>query len=208
MAKSQRAVEGEQRVGKRIHKQTKPSSSFIARAGNNGEGDPVPAKVEYSMASASVAAGDLLQSRSKVGGGKRYEIILVLTDRPEAKLTPLEKVELVEKGISKKALQNLKEKAHLDYDKLAKVLNVARGTLISKKGNERFSKDVSDKILGLADIYSYGYQVFEDQDSFNEWIFQPNKAIGGQAPFDLLHTSFGKEEVKNVIGRIDYGVYS
>lgn len=129
-------------------------------------------------------------------------------EKPENKMTSYEKIELVEEGISKKALQSLKEKANLDYDQLAQVLNVARATLINKKGKEKFNKDVSDKILGLAEIYSYGYEVFEDRDKFNQWVFRPNAALGSQPPFDLLHSSFGREEVKNLIGRIDYGVYS
>ncbi len=36
----------------------------------------------------------------------------------------------------------------------------------------------------------------------------PNKAIAGKMPFELLRCKFGTEEVKNIIGRIEYGVYS
>jgi putative toxin-antitoxin system antitoxin component (TIGR02293 family) len=128
--------------------------------------------------------------------------------RPEYRMTAFEKMELVEEGISKKALENLKAKAGLDYDQLARVLKVARATLINKKGNDKFNSDVSDKILGLADIYSYGFEVFEDRGKLNEWIFRESRALGNQAPFDILHTSFGREEVKNLIGRIEYGIYS
>ncbi|HZI23496.1 MAG TPA: antitoxin Xre/MbcA/ParS toxin-binding domain-containing protein [Chryseolinea sp.] len=134
--------------------------------------------------------------------------VIILTDRPEFELTPIEKMQMVERGISKNALQKLKDKSGLDYDQLSQLLNVSRTTLIGKKGNTKFNTDISDKILGLADIYSYGYEVFEDRDRFNEWIFRPNNALGGQSPFELLHNSFGKEEVKNLIGRIDYGIYS
>ena len=128
--------------------------------------------------------------------------------RPEYQMSSFEKIEIVEQGISKKALERLKQKADLDYDQLSEVLNVARTTLFNKKGNEKFNKDLSDKILGLASIYSYGYEVFEEKSRFNDWIFRKNKALGGQAPFDILHTSFGREEVKHLIGRIDHGVYS
>ena len=138
-----------------------------------------------------------------------YKPVLIIGGtRSEHKMTSFEKIELIEEGISKKALENLKEQAKLQYDQLAKILNVARATLINKKGNEKFNKDVSDKILGLADIYSYGYEVFDDYDRFNAWIFRENQALGGQTPFDLLHNTFGREEVKNLIGRIDHGIYS
>ena len=128
--------------------------------------------------------------------------------KPETLMTPMEKMELIEDGISKKDLEALKQKTNLDYDQLAQVLSVARATLINKKGKARFSHELSERIVGLADLYSYGYEVFEDRTKFNGWVFQPNQALGGKPPFDLLHNSYGREEVRNVIGRIDYGIYS
>jgi putative toxin-antitoxin system antitoxin component (TIGR02293 family) len=134
--------------------------------------------------------------------------VLNESGRPEYILSSFEKIDLVEKGISKTALEKLKRMAGLDYDQLALVLNVARATLINKKANEKFNPDLSDKILSLADLFSYGYEVFEDRDRFNTWLFSSNRALGGQTPFNILHSSFGRQEVKNLIGRIDYGVYS
>jgi putative toxin-antitoxin system antitoxin component (TIGR02293 family) len=128
--------------------------------------------------------------------------------KPEIHLSPLEKITMVRNGISKNALEQLKARTGLDYDQLASLLSVARATLINKKGTARFNQTLSEKILGLADIYSFGYEVFEDQDRFNDWIFHPIRALGGQAPYDLLDSQYGREEVKNIIGRIAYGVYS
>ena len=128
--------------------------------------------------------------------------------KPESKMTAIEKMQVVKQGISKADLEGFKERIGMDYDQLAVTLSVARATLINKKGSEKFNSAVSEKIVGLADIYSYGYEVFEDVDRFNRWIFSPNRALGGESPFDLLDNQYGREEVKNIIGRIDYGVYS
>lgn len=126
----------------------------------------------------------------------------------EWQMTPIEKMDLVREGINKKDLEKFKSKAKLDYDKLAILLATTRATLINKKGKENFSASLSERIVSIADLYSYGFEVFEDQDKFNEWVFKPNKALGGKQPFELLDNQFGREKVKNVIGRIDYGVYS
>ena len=123
-------------------------------------------------------------------------------------MTPMEKMVMVDRGVTKKDLESLKDKTELDYDELAKVLSVGRATLINKKGGEKFSPPLSEKIVGLADLYSYGYEVFEDKERFNQWMLRPSQALGGQAPYDLIHSQFGREEVRNVIGRIEYGVYS
>lgn len=123
-------------------------------------------------------------------------------------ITAYEKIEMINKGISKKDLEFLKEKSGLGYDQLSQVLDVARATLINKKGAEKFNQSLSEKIVSLADIYSYGYEVFEDESRFNQWIFRPNKSLGGNTPYSFLNNQYGREEVKNLIGRIDYGVYA
>lgn len=140
--------------------------------------------------------------------GYHAAILSNASQKPESQMTALEKMEMVQEGVSKKDLEHLKEKAELDYDKLAKALSVTRATLINKQRNQKFGLALSEKIVGLADIYSYGYEVFEDEDKFNRWMFRANKALGGKVPYDLINNQFGREEVRNLIGRIEYGVHS
>ncbi|HWB26589.1 MAG TPA: antitoxin Xre/MbcA/ParS toxin-binding domain-containing protein [Chitinophagaceae bacterium] len=128
--------------------------------------------------------------------------------RQVSNITPYEKIEMINKGISKTDLEYLKQKSGLGYDQLSEVLDVARATLINKKGSDKFNQSLSEKIVSLADIYSYGYEVFEDEERFNAWVFRPNQALGGKAPYSFLTNQYGREEVKNLIGRIDYGVYA
>ncbi len=139
---------------------------------------------------------------------QRTTIIGEEAARPEWQMTAAEKMDMVREGVSKKKLESLKSKINLDYDKLSTILSTTRATLINKKGTEHFSAALSERIVSIADLYSYGFEVFEDETKFNEWIFRPNQALGGRPPFELLDNQFGREEVKNVIGRIDYGVYS
>lgn len=122
--------------------------------------------------------------------------------------TATEKMDLAREGVVKSQLVNLKERAGLDYDDLADVLPATRATLLAKKGKEKFSPVVSEAIVSLADIYTYGYRVFGDEQLFNDWIREPLPALGGATPFSLLDNQFGREEVRDLIGRIAYGVYS
>lgn len=135
-------------------------------------------------------------------------ILLNVSTKPESRMTAIEKLHLSRAGISKQALEQLKHATGLDYDRLAKGLSVTKATLFSKKGKEKFGADLSEKIISLADIYSYGYTVFGDQDLFNRWMHHPNQALGGETPYTLVDNQFGREEVKNMVGRIAYGVYS
>lgn len=144
-----------------------------------------------------------MSSAQKITPTTHLGIVKALTG-----MTALEKYELAKGGISKKALEIIKQRAKLDYDTLARGLDTARATLINTKGKSKFNSSLSEKIVGLADIYAYGYQVFEIEENFNEWMFKPNKALGGMMPFDVMSNQFGRQEVRNLIGRIEYGVYS
>lgn len=127
---------------------------------------------------------------------------------PLYNLTTTQKMRIIERGISKTYLERFKKFAGLDYDSLANALSVTRATLINKKGKEKFSTVLSEKILALADLYSFGYEIFEENEKFNQWVFVSNQALGGSTPFDFLHNQYGREEVHHLIGRIAYGVYS
>lgn len=140
--------------------------------------------------------------------GSILPILSRASKKPESQMTPLEMMDIARAGISKKDLEAFKEKTALDYDKLAIALAVTRATLINKKGDEKFNTSLSERIIDLANIYSYGYEVFEDEARFNQWMLRPNMALGGQAPYDLIDNQFGREEVRDIIGRLDYGVYS
>ena len=144
---------------------------------------------------------DIISSNNKV-------LMPSLSNKQENSLTPMEKMEIVRSGITKRDLEQLKEKTKLDYEKLAEILLVDSTTLKNKKNNEKFDSSTSERILSLADLYSYGYEVFDNEENFNEWIFTPNRALGEEIPYNVMSSQFGREEIRNIIGRIDYGVYS
>lgn len=135
-------------------------------------------------------------------------ILQVASLRPENQLSVTDKIQIVKDGIEKSDLVALKTRARLDYNELADALSVTRATLINKKDNEKFNMAVSEKILDLADLYAFGFEVFGDEDSFISWMNSPNRALQFQSPFSFVDNQFGRQEVRNLIGRIAYGVYS
>jgi putative toxin-antitoxin system antitoxin component (TIGR02293 family) len=185
---------------KRVGKKSKAEFNAVKRNDNYGSG---------VVNSRAASDGNTIRNVHQGNYGSNTAIILVdATDKPENLMTPIEKMDIARIGVSKKDLERLKKIADLDYNDLAKALSVTRATLINKKREEKFNSLLSERILGLADIYSYGYEVFEDIERFNQWIFRPNKALDGEIPYNLLDNQFGREEVRNIIGRIEFGVYS
>jgi putative toxin-antitoxin system antitoxin component (TIGR02293 family) len=155
-----------------------------------------------------------MSARERAVANRTYNPLKPVEEKQKGKVIPVyrwssfEKIDAVKSGVSKEELENLKMGAELDYDTLARVLNIAKATLHNKKGKEKFDITVSERIFHLADLYSYGYEVFEDRERFNKWMKQENRALGGISPLGLMDTLYGLEEVKRLIGRIEYGVYS
>ncbi len=127
---------------------------------------------------------------------------------PLSGMTPMQKMEISKRGVSKTYLEQFKKATALDYDELAGALSVTRATLINKKGAEKFSVPLSERIVSLADLYAYGYEVFEEVAAFNQWMQASNQALGGLTPLSITDSLYGREEVKSLIGRIAYGVFS
>lgn len=117
------------------------------------------------------------------------------------------KISLIRNGITKKQLEAIKSEADLDYHTLSCLLALSRTTLIKKKGDDKFDRPTSERILLLAELLSYGREVFESRDRFNIWIKTPSNALGGKTPLELMDTLYGIEEVKKELGRIEYSVY-
>ena len=59
----------------------------------------------------------------------------------------------------------------------------------------------------LAELLSYGREVFESKEVFNRWIRKESLGLGGRSPLEMLDSLYGMEEVKKELGRIEYGVF-
>lgn len=67
--------------------------------------------------------------------------------------------------------------------------------------------DVS-QFENIVEVVTKGIDVFEDKSRFNEWMRQPNTALGGKSPLSLIDSDKGIREILDVLGRLRHGVYS
>ena len=70
------------------------------------------------------------------------------------------------------------------------------------------TKVQSERLLLLARVAAHGLAVFEDQGKFNRWLRRPLEMLQNQSPLQLLDTATGFRLVDQLLGRIEYGVYS
>jgi putative toxin-antitoxin system antitoxin component (TIGR02293 family) len=123
------------------------------------------------------------------------------------RLSSAAKIGHIKIGISKLYLVGIKDAIDLDYDTLGRILSVSRAKLLSKRPEEKFDQLTSERIMLLADLFSYGLEVFGDKDRLTTWLKRPSKALGDISPVDMMDTVYGIQEIRNELGRIEYGIY-
>lgn len=70
-----------------------------------------------------------------------------------------------------------------------------------------YNRETSERIYELASLFGLGYDIFDSEADFKNWLITNSKALGNKKPFDLLDSSFGFELVEKEIVRIQYNVY-
>ena len=117
-------------------------------------------------------------------------------------------IEQLREGLSADSFMNLKDELGISAERLAKILAIPSRTLTRRLKEGRFTTAESERILRVANISSKAKELFEGDDYYKEWLGSSAIALGGSAPLDYLDTELGAEEVENLIGRLEHGVFS
>jgi putative toxin-antitoxin system antitoxin component (TIGR02293 family) len=91
---------------------------------------------------------------------------------------------------------------------MARYMNVSERTLQRYSNDRILSRDMTERLVPIARLFARGFEVFGDMEDLKEWMLTPNQAVGGKAPTSLLDTTMGIGVLTNILGRIEYGVYS
>jgi putative toxin-antitoxin system antitoxin component (TIGR02293 family) len=89
------------------------------------------------------------------------------------------------------------------------MLNISAPTIYRwVKEDKKLERNFSVQLFELADLFLYGNEFFGSQTNFFKWLELPNTALGGLEPKELLEIPNGVSKVRDLLGRIEYGVYS
>jgi putative toxin-antitoxin system antitoxin component (TIGR02293 family) len=114
----------------------------------------------------------------------------------------------IREGLPYRALENVVERFGLPKGTLSIVLALPASTEVRRKREKRLSGSESDRLYRVARVLAHARRTFGSDDAASAWLREPNRALGGSTPLDLLETDLGSDEVETVLGRLDYGVIS
>lgn len=117
-------------------------------------------------------------------------------------------ISIAQQGLSRKAIDHLKQNTGLSYSFLADCLHINLRTLQRYAPEQLFSQSVSERALMIADVYAKGYEVFEDQEAFQKWMQTTLPALNNQTPQQLLPSTYGINLLIMELGRIEHGIFA
>jgi len=58
-----------------------------------------------------------------------------------------------------------------------------------------------------ADILEKAVRVIGNEDNARKWLYSPKRVLNGMIPADHAQTEEGAEEVRQILGRMEHGVF-
>lgn len=123
-------------------------------------------------------------------------------------------------------LKNVYSQGTLQYDdndleavnaarqQLLKTFEMSKRETRESEKTEKIHADVRERLLSnLEDhistkrLYDQGEETFGEKEKFQSWLKHPNRAMGGQVPYEMLQNEEWRKGVYEELMRIEYGIF-
>jgi putative toxin-antitoxin system antitoxin component (TIGR02293 family) len=108
-------------------------------------------------------------------------------------------------GLDRSAFDRFKYLVAISSEDLGKAMGVTMSTLARR---EKFKPDESERLFRVASVFQRVLEVFADIEKSQRWFKSPKRVLGDNTPLEYCHSEIGAEEVRNLLGRIEHGVFS
>jgi putative toxin-antitoxin system antitoxin component (TIGR02293 family) len=147
-------------------------------------------------------------ARNSVGGVVRYWVHGPSGKLAAQEFTPSKLIQKLKAGLPIGELDDLQSHLDLPMDKLAPMLGISKATLHRRKNAGRLDPAESDRVARFAQLLGRAATVMESLENGRRWLASPQVGLGGAIPLEYAETEIGAREVEDLLGRIEYGVYS
>src|SRR6266487_1007618 len=148
-------------------------------------------------------------SVKKAGGGVVSYCVHGATGKITASdFTPSKLIEVLRVGLPVQELNDLQASLEVPMDKLFPMLGISKATLHRRKAEGRLDQAESDRVVRYARLMGKAVEVLESEENARQWLAAPQVGLGGAVPLEYAETEVGAREVEDLLGRIEYGVYS
>lgn len=112
-------------------------------------------------------------------------------------------------GLGFDSVLELQRWLEVPIKELAEIVGIPERTLLLRKRQRRLTVDESHRLYRVVRIVFLTLKLFEgDAHVMRRWLKEPCLAFWNRIPVKLLNSEVGARAVENVIGRLEYGVYT
>lgn len=111
-------------------------------------------------------------------------------------------------GLPVEELEELQGSLGVPMEKLAPMLGISKATFHRRKASGRLELGESDRVVRFARLMGKAVEVLESPENARRWISAPQFGLGGATPLEYAETEVGAREVEDLLGRMEFGVYS
>ena len=123
-------------------------------------------------------------------------------------LSGIERHELIKSGLNTSILSDaIRTFKKVPRPELLIAIGLSKKT-ISRNVNSKLGPKHSDAAMALIEITDIAEKVLGTRELAEDWIARSALALNGKRPLDLLTTTPGIEAVKDLLTRIEFGVYA
>ncbi len=152
------------------------------------------------------------ETTSKETTTEHYKALISILGRKYIRTSiesPYDFINIASRGVDAQMIANFRTHFNIPRDQTAEMLNVSAPTIYRWiREKKKLERNYAVQLFELTDLFLYGIEVFENNEDFFKWLRLPNTALGGLEPQDLSGIPGGISKVRDLLGRIEYGVYS
>lgn len=115
--------------------------------------------------------------------------------------------DVIERGLSYAAFENLAETLGLSRAEQTRVLGVSPRTADRWRKSRHLNANASDRVARLARLYALAVDGIGHKARASRWMRDAIPGLGNRRPLDLAMTDWGAQRVSEELLRIKHGVY-
>ena len=93
-------------------------------------------------------------------------------------------------------------------EQMSSLIHVSHRTIQRKSDTDLLNVCSTEQILEIAEVISRGIEVLGTLEAFTKWLQAKLRVLNYKTPLDFLDTTFGAKLIKDILGRLEHGVYS
>jgi type IV pilus assembly protein PilB len=115
----------------------------------------------------------------------------------------LDLLRAIDAGLPFAAFEEFVQRTGLSEVRATEFADIAKDTLIARRGLGRFTRDESDRLARAARVFAATLPVFSgDRPTASAWLLSSQPALSGAIPLQLSRTELGAREVEQALAKL------